>query len=283
MSQGPVSIAPRSISGLRTRPPAPTSTRSGTDADIAFLIGGGNEGVQAIVNDAEEAGYPNVFAVIDRDFRESNKASWINPGKTSRRFILPAHEIENYLLDADALAASRFNTMGKTAVEINKMMATAASRLCWWAACRDVVAELRRRFRQDFMQDPRCPPVDSEAQARNHICDAPWFVRLARKSAARPRPMSTSFCRSLISQQINRYPMVVGGAISPAKRSFAMSVAGSATTRRSPEPSRVRPGSMKISPRKSVPGRDRIRPSLPISPIFSRPSSSGSCGSRPRP
>ncbi len=124
-------------------------------SSVAFLIGGGNEGVQAIVNDAEKAGYPNVFAVIDRDFREADKASWTNPNKTSRRFVLPAHEIENYLLDADALAASRFNNMGKTAVEINEMMATAASRLCWWAACRDVVAELRRRFRQDFMTGPQ--------------------------------------------------------------------------------------------------------------------------------
>jgi hypothetical protein len=148
---------------------------------VAYLIGGGNEGVQAVVNDAEKAGYLNVFAVIDRDFRQTNKPSWMDPNKTSRRFILPVHEIENYLLDRDALAASRFNNLGRTAVEIEAMMTTAAGRLCWWAACRDVVADLRRRFRQDFIPDPTYPPVDNEAQARDYICQSPWFQKLAQE------------------------------------------------------------------------------------------------------
>jgi hypothetical protein len=148
---------------------------------VAYLIGGGSEGVRAIVNDAEKAGYLNVFAVIDRDFRAAEKASWTDPKKTSRRFVLPVHEIENYLLDANALAASRFNNLGKGSVEIDAMMETSAGRLCWWAACRDVVAELRKRFRAGFLSDPSCA-VDSEAQARNHICQSPWFQRLAQET-----------------------------------------------------------------------------------------------------
>jgi hypothetical protein len=153
---------------------------------VAFLIGGGNEGVQAIVNDAEKAGYPNVFAVIDRDFRDADKSTWMDPSKTFRRFVLPVHEIENYLLHARALAASRFNNLGKTEVEIESMMTTmmttAAGRLCWWAACRDVVAELRRRFRAGFLTDPSCA-VNSEAQARDHICHSPWFQKLAQETS----------------------------------------------------------------------------------------------------
>jgi hypothetical protein len=145
---------------------------------VAYLIGGGNEGVQAIVNDAEKAGYPNVFALIDRDFRQTNKSVWMDPNKTFRRFILPVHEIENYLLDARALAASRFNNLNKTEGAIEAMMTTVATRLCWWAACRDVVAELRRRFRAGFLGDPSCD-VNSEDQARDHICRSPWFQRLA--------------------------------------------------------------------------------------------------------
>ena len=31
------------------------------DSSVLFLVGGGNEGVQAIVKDAEEAGFANVF------------------------------------------------------------------------------------------------------------------------------------------------------------------------------------------------------------------------------
>jgi hypothetical protein len=154
----------------------------GNSPVIAYLIAGGNEGVQAIVSDAEKAGFPNVFGLIDRDFRQSNKPSWMDRNKTFRRFILPVHEIENYLLDADALAASRFNNLGRSTDDIEAMMTTAAGRRCWWAACRDVVAELRRRFRHDFMPDPTCPPVESEAQARAHICQSPWFVKLAQET-----------------------------------------------------------------------------------------------------
>jgi len=131
------------------------------EPSVTILIGGGNEGVTTVVNDAEKAGYLNVFALIDRDFRQANKSTWSDPNKTSRRFILPVHEIENYLLDAPALAASRFNNLGKTASEVEAMINSAAAKLCWWAACRDIVAELRRRFREGFIGDPTCPPVDS--------------------------------------------------------------------------------------------------------------------------
>jgi hypothetical protein len=123
---------------------------------VAFFIGGGNERVRAIVKDAQESGFTNVFALIDRDFRRTNKLDWSAPMKTSRTFVPPVHEIENYLLDARALAASRFNNLKKTEAEIGSLMHAAASRLLWWAACRDVVAELRKRFREGFLSDPTC-------------------------------------------------------------------------------------------------------------------------------
>lgn len=144
---------------------------------VRFLIGGGNEGVLAIVNDAEKSSYPNVFAVIDRDFRRTNRANWSDPAKKSRRFILPVHEIENYLLDAPALADCRLNNRNKTADEIESMMLAEARRFCWWAACRDVVAEMRRRFREGFLEDPS-RNVQTQAQARDHICRSPWLVKL---------------------------------------------------------------------------------------------------------
>ena len=147
---------------------------------VRFLIGGGNEGVLAIVNDAEKADYPNVFAVIDRDFRRTNRANWSDPAKKSRRFILPVHEIENYLLDAPALADCRLNNLNKTADEIEAMMLAEARRSSWWAASRDVVAEMRRRFREGFLGDPS-RDVSSEAQARDHICQSTWFQELRRE------------------------------------------------------------------------------------------------------
>jgi hypothetical protein len=141
---------------------------------VSLPIGGGHEGVQAIVKDAEESGFKNVFALIDRDFRQSNQPSWLDPRKTFRRFILHVHEIENHLLDARALASIRLNNLGKTAGEIEVMMAVAAGRMCWWAACRDVVAEFRKRFREGFMNDPNCE-LSTEAQATDHIVQSQWF------------------------------------------------------------------------------------------------------------
>ena len=84
---------------------------------VFFLIGGGNEGVGAVVKDAESAGFANVFGLIDRDFRPTtNRSHWSSPVKTFRTFVLPVHEIENDLLDPEALVASRLNTLRRTSV-----------------------------------------------------------------------------------------------------------------------------------------------------------------------
>jgi hypothetical protein len=150
--------------------------------DVFFLIGGGNEGVSAVLKDAESAGYSNVFGMIDRDFRPTNRADWKAPGKTFRRFVLPVHEIENYLLDPEALAASRLNTLGKTEDEIEDDLIRAASRLTWWAACRRVVAKLKARFREQFIPDPPCGTIADESAAFNHICHSGWFRKLSHEA-----------------------------------------------------------------------------------------------------
>jgi hypothetical protein len=147
---------------------------------VRFLIGGGSDGVQAIVKDAEQAGLPNVFAVIDRDFRQTNKPRWLDSTDGPRKFILPVHEIENYLLDSDALAACRLNNVKKADAEIRDLMKKKAESLCWWAACRSAIAEMRRRFREGFLNDPPCAEI-TEQQARDHICASDWFNALRQK------------------------------------------------------------------------------------------------------
>ncbi len=84
------------------------------DPAVKFLIGGSYQGVLAILKDAEDAGYSNVFGVVDGDHGRSNHMNWSKPGKSSPRFILPRHEIENYLLDTPALEGCRFNTHRRT-------------------------------------------------------------------------------------------------------------------------------------------------------------------------
>jgi hypothetical protein len=124
-----------------------------------------------------------VFGLIDRDFRQSNRSDWHFPGKSFRTFILPVHEIENYLLDSQALAASRLNTLKHTPEQIEDLLKQAAGRLAWWAACRNVVADLRRRFHDEFLSDPPCGTISNEVSAFDHICNSKWFLKLEQEFA----------------------------------------------------------------------------------------------------
>jgi hypothetical protein len=158
------------------------------DPGVAFFIAGGNDGVRAVVQDTDPADFPNVFGVIDRDFRPTNRARWTAPGGTFRTFVLPVHEIENYLLDPTALAASRLNTLGQTGAQVEDHLRRAAGRLTWWAACREVIAELKRRFREEFVPDPGCGAVTDEAGALDHIVRSSWFARLAGECSRTTEP-----------------------------------------------------------------------------------------------
>lgn len=157
------------------------------DPAVAFFIAGGNEGVHAIVKDAENAGLPNVFGLIDRDFRPTNRDHWLTPGKSFRTFVLPVHEIENYLLDPPALAACNLNNLKLSESQIEDRLVATAERLTWWAACRDVIAELKHRFRNGFIADPPQTIADEEAAAK-HICASAWFSKLPRESSRSAEP-----------------------------------------------------------------------------------------------
>jgi hypothetical protein len=152
-------------------------------ADIRFLIAGGNENIRAIVTDAHANGHKHVFGLIDRDFRKSNRHQWANPQSGALVFVPIVHEIENYLLDPEALAGCVLNTGQRTAQEINVRLQTRASQLTWWMACRQVIADLRERFFADFPSHPLCPEVTSEAQARAYIVQCPWFRDLSSRSS----------------------------------------------------------------------------------------------------
>ena len=54
-------------------------------------------------------------------------------------------------------------------------------------ACREAVAELKRRFREPFVVDPPCT-LSSHSAARDHICNSPWFQKLDAESARTKAP-----------------------------------------------------------------------------------------------
>ena len=152
------------------------------DPDVLFLTGGGNDNVGAVVKDAEERGYRNVVGFIDRDFRMSNRADWLNLEKGSRRFVPTVHELENYLLDEAALAACAMNTGRRSAADILQRLQVRAGQLVWWMACRRVIADLREEFLGDFPEHPKCPQVDDQASAERYIVDQDWFKQLKERA-----------------------------------------------------------------------------------------------------
>lgn len=144
------------------------------DPSIMFVVGGGNVGVSAVLEEAEPAGLGNVFASIDRDFGITNRPDWNNPAR-SKRFVSSVHEVENHLLDADALAGCSLNTAGRTAIEITARLKNHATNLAWWMAGRGVVSEVRRTIHRDFPKHPRYPTVVDQATAEAYLAAQPWF------------------------------------------------------------------------------------------------------------
>lgn len=154
------------------------------DPQIAFHIAGSKDGVQVASRQAEAERLPAVFGVVDRDFGRTDRAKWLNAGRTSRLFRLPVHEAENYLIDAAALHRSGADQAGIGEAEIDAKLRERAAELTWWAACGAVMTDLRREVTADFPTEPPKPPPKSAEpvadldHAVRHICDSPWFAAL---------------------------------------------------------------------------------------------------------
>jgi len=150
------------------------------DPAIAYFLGAGNDGVAAIIRVDQEAGHLNVFGVIDRDYGPSNRTRWERP--ETRLFRLDSHEVENLMLDAPALKNSRWSNVGHSVGQIEALLIEAAERRCWYEACRSVLGTIRRRFRENFINDPPQDLPDLEA-AKRHFCESDWFRDLATNTA----------------------------------------------------------------------------------------------------
>jgi len=150
-----------------------------SDPAFAYFVGGGHEAVSLIVRVDQEAGHPNVFGIIDRDYGGSNLSKATNPG--TRVFRLSAHEVENHLLDASALASSRWNNLRLSVQEVENLLIQAAHQRCWYEACRLVLATIRQRFHEGFITDPPQDLRDLEA-AQHHLCGSRWFLDLKEHS-----------------------------------------------------------------------------------------------------
>lgn len=158
------------------------STAWDGDGAIAIGVANGNSQLKALVNSARNDGARNVFAFRDRDFTKGNRGKWSSPSVDV--FATSVLEVENYLLDADAIRQSTVNTSGKSASDIEAEMRAFAQRLDWWMACRATITELRDAVTEDFVNHPKWTKVTGLSEAEDSILQSWWWQNRMAVSTA---------------------------------------------------------------------------------------------------
>jgi hypothetical protein len=147
---------------------------------FGYLVGGGEQNIQAIVQSARLDNIAHVFGIVDRDFYKSNVANWPSLPATQRIYRLPVHEFESFLLDADALAGCALNNQGRTPLDVDKQMQLIAGGLVWWMATKRVLSEVSHEVVDGFPPEPGRQKVQDLATAMNYISQSLWFASTAQ-------------------------------------------------------------------------------------------------------
>jgi hypothetical protein len=169
--------------------------------DILFYVAGGHQALSAIVKSAENEGIEHVFALQDRDFGTSNIAKWMQ--KDTSRVLRPqSHEIENYLLQVEALQACTWNNCSRSESEIESKMKLLAESQVFWLALRKVLSDLQLVFQKDFPNHSNTNDVNSLLKAELKICDSDWFKQLGSTTTEWAEP---SRIRSALTVAENHY------------------------------------------------------------------------------
>ena len=141
------------------------------DQLFQILIAGSAENVIAVVRDLQEKGYGHVFGFTDRDFRTSNRSQWNSPSQNMLIYRPERFEIENYLLDWEALAGcdenkSRFD---RPQIDIEQCATRYAEKMLCWMACRKVLSDFHHRLVDHFPTHPKVTQINSLPDAENYI------------------------------------------------------------------------------------------------------------------
>lgn len=149
------------------------------DPSIGYVVANSKEAVGAVVDALRADGLDHVFGVRDRDFGPTNHSAW--SAKTTRVFTLPAHEIENYSLDFDALAQIRLNSRRMPATDIKKLVYATASSMIWWMACRKLLSDLDFQILDGFPGHPTVSSISDKKDAENFLSTNPWLSNLSTR------------------------------------------------------------------------------------------------------
>lgn len=154
------------------------------DKDITYLVAGGNDAVVGTVRDARRDGATNVFGLQDRDFGDSNAGDWGNPKKRPDVLRPTRHEVENFLLRPDILAAlpADYNPQARTRVDLERRAKQHAEESLWWMVFRAVIHDVRREVTTDsFPRHPKwgersavTDPSSTVARLATTLRDSEW-------------------------------------------------------------------------------------------------------------
>jgi len=148
---------------------------------ILLLIAGSSASVKPVVSLACTNGAKNVFGLVDRDFENTNEPRWASP--LLHHFVLPVHEMENYLLDANALAGCDVNNRARSIAEIEIRMLGFAQSVLYWMAANAVINRIRQACLNDFIVRPKQAELTSEAEIWNYIQTTPWYQGFPAKAS----------------------------------------------------------------------------------------------------
>lgn len=139
---------------------------------IKMYVAGGHEPIRAVVKAARQDGNTHVFGLRDRDFTSSNRNQWGNASVWL--FAGDTLEVENLMLDAEAIADCEVNTSKKTAAQIEARLVELAAPQVHWMACRRLISELSEAVTQDFIKHPKRDTVQTHDQAVEAITKSTW-------------------------------------------------------------------------------------------------------------
>lgn len=99
---------------------------------------------------------------------------WAEP--QIRLFTGDAFEIENLLLDAEAMAACDANSSEKDAATLETELNALAQPLAWWMSCRKTIVHFRQTASSDFISHPKRGQMTSKPPALSAIVDSSWWT-----------------------------------------------------------------------------------------------------------
>ena len=141
------------------------------DTQINVLVTGGTKGVQNMIRSLHERVRGKVFGVVDRDFDEDNQAKW--PLEDCEILRIPAHELENLLLDFEVLSAL---SGVESAAQIEQRAKAHAEKLLFFMATKAVLRQMQADLGSEFPTDPK-PIPDSLDTAAQYLNQVPYWQR----------------------------------------------------------------------------------------------------------